>query len=221
MKKIKTANSKNHNYKKNFNKYLRTTSTRSIRAIMRTKRLDAGFFPLEFYPALRDLFLDTHRIISEKDFEILLQLFSNQPFSVEDVYDCTMRKRKYDNIDWESRFNLGRRAGKEFLDRLSSQKIITLYKKHGRYNKDLYNFSTKYNSDLRAFYENMYCVRKVRMTSNEEFPTAAKKSIPHYKKMLKQNNYKDAFDNDFDTELKTDDNSFRLKLHEARAKSRL
>jgi hypothetical protein len=215
---IKTANTSRHNFDKNFNRYVRNKSKRSLNAILRTKRLDAGFFFLEFYPMLRDFFIDTHNV-NERDFEIILQLHANQPFSIDDVYECTTRPYQLlRNIPWASKFklNMGRRAAMGLLSDLGARGIIETFKNHGRCGKKLYVISPNWSSDIRSFYENLLCLRKVRTIDNKEFPTDAKKSPSHYRKALRQNIYKDAFDG---TSIKMKSSEVEVRLSEAKSLS--
>jgi len=219
MEEIKTANSPRHNYSKSFKRYLKTRSTRSLLAIHRTKRLDAAFFWLEFYPLVRDIFLTKHQQFTEKEFEVMLQLHANQPFSIDDIYKCTAKGKQWGD-DWTKKTSLGLRAAKGFLIKALSRKHFVLFKNNGRYNKKLYEFSPEMRTEFLRLYENMLCLSKIRTADPSFVPPIIKKSTVHYQKMLKQNFYKDCFDADIKTEVQTTNRDFALKLQIARAESR-
>ena len=222
MSDIKTANTPKHNYGRNIKKYIKTQSTKSLRAILRQKRLDAGFFFLEFYPLVRDIFIERHKFLTEQDFEILLQLHANQPFSVDDIDACLIRKSSYKHpVDWGKRASMGYRARVRYMKMCDANGVIRVFKMNGRANKKLYEFTPKFNSEFREIYENMLCLTKVRSADRTKVPEPLRKSIVHYKKMNKQNIYKDGLDADAEIEIKTSDNEFGIKLRDARRKSRM
>lgn len=222
MADVKTANTPNHNLGRNIKKYIKTKSTRSLRSILRQKRLDAGFFFLEFYPLERDLFLERHKFLTESDFEILLQLHANQPFSKDDVSACLWRKPSHKHpIDWSVKTAMGTRARTSFLELCKANDVVRVFKMNGRANKKLYEFTPKYNSEFRKIYEHILCLSKIRSADRTETPEAINYSIPHRKKMNKQNIYKDGLDAEPDMEIKTSDNEFSIKLSEARRQSRM
>jgi hypothetical protein len=214
---IKTNNDSKHNYSKNFKKYLKTNSTRTLEAIYRTKRLDAGFFWMEFYPLVRDIFFAKHNdVLYERDFELLWQLHANQPFTIDDIMWNIIPKRINDE-KWHEKTSYGIRATKDFIQRCLFHKIIELKKKNGRYNKKQYELTYEMKSEFRRMYEQMLCISKIRLADT---PEKIRKSKPHYKKILKQNTYKDAFDSELNREIETSDGEFAIKIQQARALSR-
>lgn len=217
---MKTANTPKHNYSKAFKRYIKSKSTRSIEAIHQTKRLDAGFFWLDFYPLVRDIFMAKYKQYNEKEYEALLQLHASQPFSVDDVYSCIVRKTSWDD-DWSIKTFLGVRTTKSFMDRAIQQNHMVLFKNNGRYNKKLYTLSTEMNNELRRMYEQMLCLSKIRLDNPNHVPPIMKQSKVHVRKILKQNNYKEAFDADLDRKLQTSNDQFGLTLRKIRATSRM
>lgn len=218
MEYLKTANDWTHNYtKKSFKRYLKTRSTRSLAAILRTKRLDAGFFWLEFYPLVRDIFMAQHPEYTEKDFEILLQLHANQPFSVTDIEICTLKPKDYQG-DWSKRTNPGIRTIRHFLSKHLKNGTFRIFKNHGAHSKTLYEFSPALNADMRRIYEHMLCLSKIR--HQDELPSVVRTSKAHMRKIFKQNSYKDNFDNELDREIKTSNDQFSAKLRDIRAQTR-
>lgn len=216
---IKTANTPTHNYSKSFKRYLKSRSTRSLEAILQTKRLDAGFFWMDFYPLVRDLFMARHKEYSEKEYEVLLQIHASQPFTIDDIYSSLTRKTSW-NDNWLVRTTLGFRAAKSFMQKSIDNGGFVLFKKNGRYNKKMYTFSTELNNEFRRMYEHMLCLSKIRLDDPNHVPPQVRKSKPHVKKILKQNKYKDAFEADLDKKLKTSDQEFSLTLQQVRAKAR-
>lgn len=218
METVKTANDWTHNYtKKSFKRYLKTRSTRSLASILRTKRLDAGFFWLEFFPLVRDIFMAQHPEYSEKDFEILIQLHANQPFSVTDVEICTLKPKNYQG-DWSNRTNPGARTVRHFLRKHLQNGDFRVFKNHNPYNKKLYEFSPGLNADIRRIYEQMLCLSKIR--HQNDLPSVVRKSKAHMRKIFKQNSYKDKFEQELDREIKTSNDAFSAKLRDIRAKAR-
>ncbi len=212
---IKTANDNTRNYSKSFKRYLKTRSTRDLTAIFRTKRLDAGFFWLEFFPLVRDIFLTRHRQLTEKDFEVMLQLHANQPFTVDDVYDSTVKGKGWGE-DWSKKTSYGIRATKGFLAKMENFGYVRVFKMNGRYNKKMYEFTPKTNTEFRRFYEHILCISKIRFNEKEHVPPEMKKSRAHYKKMIKQNFYRDCFSKELKRDIKTTNREITLKLKNAR-----
>ena len=219
MEDIKTANGSTYNYSKTFKRYLKSRSTRSLRAIHRTKRLDAGFFWLEFYPLVRDIFLTKHQQFTEKDFEVMMQLHANQPFSIDDIYDSTVKGKPWAE-DWTKKTSLGIRAAKGFLAKTLATGAIRVFKKNGRYNKKLYEFSPEMSSEFRRMYEYILCISKIRIYDTDFVPSSIRQSRSHLKKMLKQNAYKEKFETDLKSEIQTNNKEFAFKLHQVRIESK-
>jgi hypothetical protein len=212
MEEVVTPNDGRHNYSKRFKRYLRTTSTKSIRAILRRSRLDAGFFFLSFYPLVRDLWLRQHMQFNNKEFEVLIQLHERQQFTIDDVYDCTVTKKDIINDDWDKKTSLGERMAIDFIRRCIVSKMIRIWKKGGRYNKTIYEFTPNTANEFRRLYDQMLCLTKISTTDKTVVDPVVKKSKAHYKKMIKQNLFKDAFDCELERDLNTSDKEFSVKL---------
>lgn len=212
MKSIETANDHTHRYSKKFDRYLKVKSTRSLEAIVRTKRLDAGFFWMEFMPLVRDIFLAEHPEFNEKQLDVLLQLHANQPFCQEDIYKCTAAKIG-SGIHLDKKTTLGRRAAKDLMDKCIEHGYFKLFKQNGRYNKKLYYFSYKLGGDIKRMYEQMLCLSQIEI---ESVPKEIRNSIVHYRKMVKQNSYKKKFEEEKNREIFTSDRDFSIKLKQAR-----
>jgi hypothetical protein len=219
---VKTANTRRHYYSKSFDKYLIARSSRNLRAILRAKRLEVGYFFLEFYPLVRDLFLMSHRMIDEREFEVLMQLHANQPFSIDDIRGATIKKKDFygDVVDWSKKTSLGHRAAKDFLGRCKAHGIFKVFKENGRYNKKLWVLSEQWQNDFRRLYDNMLCLSDIRMDNHAVVHPEVRKSIPHRKKIMKQNNYRAKLPNEFERELKTTNGEFAILLGQARSEHR-
>ena len=214
-----TANSPKHNYSHPFKRYLKTRSTRSVEAIMRTKRLDAGFFWMEFSPLVRDIFLAKHPDISEKELDVLFQLHANQPFTVSDINFSTLKPKSF--FDFTRKTSLGERTVIKFLKKFIDMGVFRVFKMNGRYNKKLYEFTPDWNNEFKRMYEQMLCITKIRYNETRFVPSQVRKSKAHFKKILKQNAYKDKFDQELKREVQTSNKEFAVKLHDVRAQSRM
>jgi len=219
MEHVITANNNKHNYSKSFKKYLKTRSTRTLEAIYRTKRLDAGFFFLEFFPLVKDIFLTRHEYLNLNDFDVLLQLHANQPFTIDDVYACTLT-HDHTKDDWDNKTSLGLRRQKKFMKKCFDHNLLRVFKNHSPHNPTLYEFTPYANNEFMRMYEQMLCLSKIRINDPNHVNKKIKKSRAHYKKILKQNKYYDKFKQEFDREIKTTNREFSIKLGEARAESR-
>ena len=219
MYEVITANDNRHNYSKSFKKYLRTRSRRSLEAIFRTKRLDVGFFWLEFFPLVKDIFLTRHEFLTLNDFDVIIQLHANQPFTVDDVYAATLT-HDHRKDDWDNKTSLGLRRNRKFMKKLFAHELVRVFKKHGAHNKTLYEFTPYLNKELKRLYEQMLCLSKIRHEDPRYLNNKIKKSKAHYKKILKQNAYYDKFKQELEREFKTEDRHFAVKLREVRAESR-
>jgi hypothetical protein len=215
-----TANSNKHNYSKRFKRYLKTRSTRSVRAILRTQRLDAAFFWMEFYPLVRDMWLRQNPQFTFREFEVLLQLHANQPFTIDDIYASTTMKRDVLQDDWDKKTSPGVRMAKDFIKRCVVFKLIRIRLNRGRYNKIMYELTPNAATDFRRIYEYMLCITKIPTTDTSIVDPIMKRSTAHYKKMIKQNTLKDAFDCELEREIKTTNQDFSIKLRRARIESR-
>lgn len=219
MFEIVTANDNKHNYSRSFKRYLKTRATRSLQAIFRTKRLDVGFFWMEFYPLIRDIFMVRHPYLTIKDFEALLQLHANQPFSIEDIYSCTLT-HDFAKDDWDNKTSFGFRTQKKFLHKCFKHGLFQVFRNQSPYNKKLYEFSPYARTEFKRVYENILCLSKIRYEDPLFVPPKIKKSTAHYKKILKQNAYCDKFKQEASREFRTTDRQFAAKLSEVRAEAR-
>ena len=95
-----------------------------------------------------------------------------------------------------------------------------IFRTHGRYGKKLYEFTPELNGEFRGLYEKMLCLTKMRHQEAKYLPSKMRSSKTHMKKILKQNSYKDKFDQELEREIKTTDGSFAVKLQEVRADNR-
>lgn len=213
---IKTANDWTHTYtKKSFKRYLKDRSTRSLRAIFQTKRLDAGFFWLEFWPLVRDIFLAKHPEFTDRDLDILLQLHANQPFSKDDLFKMTIKPKDYKG-DWSLKTHLGIRTGKTFLNKCLSKELFVVWKNHTQNNQTLYVFNTIFNSEFRSMYDEILCLTKIRNKEAKALPSIVRKSKTHMRKILKQNSYKEKFEKELDRTIYSSDKKIKMKLRDAR-----
>ena len=168
---------------------------------------------------MRDIFLTAHPDITEREFEVLLQLHANQPFSIDDVHYATAKKKDW-NDDYTNKTGLGIRLVKKFMRKMLRRGSFTIFKKNGPHNKKLYLLSSTLNTELRRMYEYMLCLSKIRINDPSYTPQVLKNSPVHYRKMLKQNRYKDAFDAELKRKIETTDGEFNLTLQQVRAETR-
>jgi hypothetical protein len=212
MTELKTANSTKHNYNKNFKRYLKTKSTRSVKAILRTQRLDAAFFWLDFYPLVRDMWLRKNKEFTATEFDILLQLHANQPFTILDINTCTITKRDIHNDDWHLKTKFSTKSARRFIVKCKELKIFKIRANKGRYNRNIYEFTVSANNTFRRLYEYMLCTIKIPTTDKDVVDPIIKKSNTHYKKMIKQNALADAFNCELERDIKTTNLEFSIKL---------
>lgn len=216
---MKTANTKKHNYTRAINRYSATHSKRTKRAVLRTKRFDAGFFFLDFFFLCRDIILESNEFMTEYDLEVVTQLHANQPFSKDDVMDCIVSKRSYNRpIKWAKKTSYGVRATNKFMDIMIRHGVIYEFKTHGRNNKKLFVLTNRWEGIMKTMYENMLCITKIQPEDNRSFPYAMRKSKSHLKKALKQNFLKDGFDKEIENPSRFSNKEFSRLLMKLRNK---
>lgn len=214
--KIKTANDHTHNYSKKFDRYLKTKSTRSLDAITRTKRLDLGFFWMEFYPLVRDIFLAKHPYFTERHLDVILQLHASQPFCMEDTYKC-LAPKIHNGLRLSGPSRLGKRSVKKLFELFFKHKFIKVFKNNGRYNKKLYIFTPDMNNEIRKMYDNMLCLTKI---NSSEVPKELRDKQEYIRKIAKQNVFKERLTQEGEREIETSDRSFSIRLKDARIDAR-
>lgn len=182
-------------------------STQNLKAMRQTRFIELGFFWLDFFPLVRDIFIFKYEGLDVKDFEILMQLHSIQPFSHKDV-DFLIRTHDPVRVrPPKFVYSMGHMHRRTFNPKMNfyielgilEKYKLTMNEGSGR-KFNAYVFTKQANEDMKALYKQMVCSQKIDIGTVPEKVAEEKR---HFRKILRQNAMCDAFKEEEDRLMET------------------